>query len=154
MTGMNAASFRKRVRSLVRALGVLDQDHTPCGVPLSLREAYALEAIASAEDARTPFSQSDLQAALGVDKSNVTRLVQDLVSAGRVEQRAAESDGRVRLLRLSAKGRRLARTLDEQSLRRFERIWAHVPASEREGVARALEIFRGALEAVAAGSES
>lgn len=43
---MDANGFRRSVLSLVRALGVLDEARTPCGVDLSVREAYALDAIA------------------------------------------------------------------------------------------------------------
>lgn len=144
---MDPATFRHRVRSLVRALGVLDDARTPCGLDLSVREAYALDAIAGAEAAGTPFSQSDLQAALAIDKSNVTRLVQQLVADGRVEQRAAEADARVRLLHLTTKGRRVARSVEEASLRRFASVIARIPARERNDVLHALEVFRVALEA-------
>jgi DNA-binding MarR family transcriptional regulator len=142
---MDAADFRHSVRALVRALGVLDEARTPCGVDISVRHAYALAAIARAEAARRPFSQSDLQGALGIDKSNVTRLIQQLVSDGRVAQRAAEADGRVRFLHLTAKGRRVARTVEDQSLQRFAAVLARIPSAEREAVARALDVFRAAL---------
>jgi DNA-binding MarR family transcriptional regulator len=144
---MDASQFRQSVRHLVRALGVLDEARTPCGVDVSVREAYALDAISRAELAGTPLSQTDLQSSLGVDKSNVTRLVQQLVAEGRVEQRAAEADARVRLLHLTAKGRRVARTLEERSLQRFAAVAARIPAGERAAVLRALAVFRAALDA-------
>jgi DNA-binding MarR family transcriptional regulator len=143
---MDAGEFRRSVRGLVRALGVLDETRTPCGTDLSVREAYALEAIGSAEAAGTPLSQSDLHGALGIDKSNVTRLVQQLVLAGRAEQCSEDEDGRVRRLRLTAKGRRATRTVDEQSLRRFSAVLRRIPASERNAVQGALETLRAALE--------
>jgi DNA-binding MarR family transcriptional regulator len=146
---MDATGFRAQVRNLVRALGVLDETRTPCGLEVSVREAYALDAIASAEAASAPLSQTDLQRALGIDKSNVTRLVQQLVADGRVEQREAEVDSRVRLLHVTAKGRRLARKIEEASLSRFEAVMERIAADERELVVRALDVFRGALEAVA-----
>jgi DNA-binding MarR family transcriptional regulator len=143
---MNAKDFRRSVRNLVRALGVLDEARTPCGVDVSVREAYALDAISVGEGAGAPLSQSDLQAALGIDKSNVTRLVQQLVAEGRVEQRTGEEDGRVRHLHLTAKGRRVAHNVDEQSLRRFVGVLERIPAKERGSVLQAIETFRAALE--------
>jgi DNA-binding MarR family transcriptional regulator len=143
---MDAIQFRRSVRSLVRALGVLDEARTPCGVDISVREAHALDAIATAEAAGSPLSQSDLQTALNVDKSNVTRVVQQLVAEGRVEQRTGQDDGRVRKLHLTAKGRRVARTVEEQSLERFAAVLDRIPASERNSVARAIDAFRVALE--------
>jgi DNA-binding MarR family transcriptional regulator len=147
---MDASGFRRSVRSLVRALGLLDESRTPCGANLSVREAYALDAIATAEASGSALSQSELQTALNVDKSNVTRVVQQLVAAGRVEQRTGEDDGRVRRLYLTAKGRRVARTVEEQSLQRFAAVLARIPAGERHEVARAIEKFRAALEDTAA----
>ena len=144
---MDAAQLRQGARSLVRALGVFDEARTPCGVDVSVREAYALDAILRAEAGGAALSQSDLQLALGVDKSNVTRLVQQLVAEGRVEQRAAEIDARVRHLHLTAKGRRVARTVEDQSLKRFAAVVARIPAGERAAVLRALEVFRAALDA-------
>lgn len=143
---MDANDFRRSVRNLVRALGVLDEARTPCGVDVSVREAYALDAIGAGEAAGAPLSQSDLQTTLGVDKSNVTRVVQQLVAEGRVEQRTGEEDGRVRRLHLTAKGRRVARNVEDQSLRRFAHVLARIPAEERANVLHALETFRAALE--------
>lgn len=144
---MDPSGFRRSVRSLVRALGVLDEARTPCGVDVSVREAYALDAIGVGEASGAPLSQSELQAALGIDKSNVTRVVQQLVADGRIEQRTGEEDGRVRRLHLTAKGRRIARNIEEQSLRRFSEVLARIPATERASVMQALELFRAALEA-------
>lgn len=142
---MDANDFRSSVRGLVRALGVLDEARTPCGVEVSVREAYALDAINAGEAAGSALSQSDLQAALGIDKSNVTRVVQQLVTDGRIEQRTSADDARVRRLHLTAKGRRVVRNIEEQSLRRFSDVLARIPASERANVVRAIEVFRLAL---------
>jgi DNA-binding MarR family transcriptional regulator len=146
---MDANDFRRSVRGLVRALGVLNEARTPCGVDVSVREAYALDAISTGEDAGAALSQSDLQAALGIDKSNVTRVVQQLVTDGRIEQRTSADDARVRRLHLTAKGRRVVRNIEEQSLRRFSEVLERIPASERAKVVRAIELFRVALTAEA-----
>jgi DNA-binding MarR family transcriptional regulator len=148
---MDANDFRRSVRGLVRALGVLDEARTPCGVDISVREAYALDAISTGEDCGAALSQSDLQAALGIDKSNVTRVVQQLVTDGRIEQRTSADDARVRRLHLTGKGRRVVRNIEEQSLRRFSEVLGRIPASERANVVRAIELFRVAL--IAEGGE-
>lgn len=143
---MDPKVFRDSVRTLVRALGVLEDARTPCGVDLSVREAYALDAIHSGEAAGSPLSQSELQETLGIDKSNVTRLVQHLVAERRVEQRTSEEDGRVRRLHLTAKGRRIAREVEEQSLRRFSSVLERIAENQRAAVLRAIETFRAALD--------
>lgn len=146
---VDARDFRDQMRSLVRALGLLDDSRTPCGVDISVREAFALGTLLRADLGSAP-SQSDLQESLNIDKSNVTRLVQRLTSNGWVEQRPG-SDGRVRTLHLTAKGRRLAGRLEESSVRRFQGVLAKIPSAERDAVLRAVEVLRVALECSTAG---
>jgi DNA-binding MarR family transcriptional regulator len=143
---MEPLPFRSVVRALVRALGVLDDARTPCGAELSVREAYALTALRAAEAQAALITQTELQTVLGVDKSNTTRLVQELVASGRLEQRAGEEDRRVRTLHLTAKGRRMAENVEQRSLARFDRVLARIPASEHATVVRSLELLRAALE--------
>lgn len=144
---MDLKRFRDGVRALVRALGVLDAASTPCGLELGVREAYALAALSAAEQAGSPSSQTALQEWLGVDKSNVTRLVQQLVGEGLAEQRVGSEDARVRTLHLTGKGRRMSRRLEEQSTARFAAVLARLPEADHEQIVRALELLRGALDA-------
>jgi DNA-binding MarR family transcriptional regulator len=144
---VDARSFRDRVRALVRALGVLDDARTPCGVDVSVREAFALGALLHASEDDAP-SQSDLQRMLGIDKSNVTRLVQRMIDEVWLEQRAGQ-DARVRTLHLTVKGRKLALRLEETSVQRFRIVLGHLPREERSGVLRSLELLEGALRRVA-----
>jgi DNA-binding MarR family transcriptional regulator len=138
---MDPVTFRDQVRELVRALGVLDDGRTPCGVDISLREAYALTALREAQDC----SQSDLQKALGIDKSNVTRLVQRLSARGYLEQEVSAEDGRVRCLRLSASGRETACRLEELSRARFSAVLARIEPELHPQIERALAVLASAL---------
>ncbi|MGK3960727.1 MarR family winged helix-turn-helix transcriptional regulator [Sorangium sp. So ce118] len=137
--------LRSEVRAFVRGFGLLDEERTPCGVRVAPREAHALAVLAEAERAGVQLSQSDLRRELGVDKSNVTRLIQRLRDDGRVEQDVSEEDGRVRRLRLTAAGRRVAERLEEQSLLRFQSILDAIPCAERAAVVRALHVLNCAL---------
>jgi DNA-binding MarR family transcriptional regulator len=145
---MDPATFRDQVRELVRALGVLDDSRTPCGVDLSLREAYALTALGEATARGQSWSQSDLQRALGIDKSNVTRLVQRLRTQGYLEQEVSPEDGRVRTLRLSEPGRQTAGRLESLSRARFASVLEHIDPAERANLERALEVLARALSHV------
>ena len=83
---------------------------------------------------------------LGIDKSNVTRLVQRLRRERRIEQWQSEDDGRTRILRLTQKGRRLAETIERTSRARFETLLADIPADGRELVLSALALLNAAIE--------
>ncbi|WP_437807416.1 MarR family winged helix-turn-helix transcriptional regulator [Sorangium sp. So ce1078] len=145
---MTTRELRSEVRAFVRGFGLLDEERTPCGVRVAPREAHALTVLADAERAGVQLSQSELRRALGIDKSNVTRLIQRLREDGRVEQDVSEHDGRVRRLRLTSAGRRTAGRLEEQSLLRFQSILDAIPCEERAAVVRALHILNGALSRV------
>jgi DNA-binding MarR family transcriptional regulator len=97
------------------------------------------------ERERRPVIQKDLAAELGIDKSNVTRLVQSLATAGRVERTPSDADGRARLLRLTAKGRRLAESIEAASHRRFDRLLAAIAPTQREAVISALAHLNDAV---------
>ncbi|MDB4985152.1 MAG: transcriptional regulator, MarR family [Myxococcaceae bacterium] len=144
---MDGAVFRDQMRALMRALGVFDEARTPCGVDISVREAFALGVLLRSDEA-SRLTHSDLQRALSVDKSNITRLVQQLVNSGMVEQRVGV-DERVRTLHLTAKGRKLAGRLNERSVERFRAVLTKVPRDERRNLLRAVDLLRKALEDVA-----
>lgn len=137
--------LREHVQRFVRGFGLLAEDSTPCGTPLSPREAHALMTLLERERQGTPLQQTELGAVLGIDKSNVTRLVQRLSSAGRVEQTQSELDGRARLLRLTAKGKRLAESVEASSRQRFATLLAQVPAGRRKQVIAAMQLLAEAL---------
>lgn len=145
--------LRSEVRAFVRGFGLLDEERTPCGVQVAPREAHALTVLADAERAGEHLSQSDLRRALGIDKSNVTRLIQRLRDDGRVEQDVSEEDGRVRRLRLTSTGRRVAGRLEEQSLLRFQALVDAIPCEERAAVVRALHALNRALSRVTRATE-
>lgn len=150
---MTTRELRSEVRAFVRGFGLLDEERTPCGVRVAPREAHALTVLADAERAGEHLSQSDLRRALGIDKSNVTRLIQRLRDDGRVEQDVSEEDGRVRRLRLTSAGRRMAGRIEEQSLLRFQAIVDAIPCDERAAVVRALHALNRALSRVTRATE-
>lgn len=142
----DAQRLRQQVQRFVRQFGLLEEEATPCGAPVSPREAHALLLLHEREGG-PPLVQADLAPALGIDKSNVTRLVQRLCAAGRVEQVASERDGRARCLRLTARGRRAAEALERSSSQRFQQVLAGIPARERGGVLAALRLLNDAVSA-------
>jgi MarR family transcriptional regulator for hemolysin len=91
-------------------------------------------------------TQQELGEALGIDKSNVARLCAKLQRAGHATQQRSVSDGRARLLALTAAGRRLAERVQAASRDQFARLLAALPSDEtRASVVAALQALNGAL---------
>jgi DNA-binding MarR family transcriptional regulator len=130
-----AKRLRTSVHAFVRSFGLLASDRTPCGSAIPLSCAYALVHLLGDSEP----TQQQLGDVLHIDKSNVARLCAKMEAEGWIVQRRAEHDGRVRLLSLTAKGRRVAEKVETNSRARFERLLAAVPPHEREVLLPALE---------------
>jgi DNA-binding MarR family transcriptional regulator len=140
-----AHRLRAEVQAFVRGFGLLSERETPCGQPVPAREAHCLMVLLEHDRRQQPVQQKQLQEELGIDKSNVTRLIQRLRDARRVEQVPFQGDGRARVLRLSARGRRLAETIERSSRERFGSLFASIPPERRALVIEALEVLNQAL---------
>jgi DNA-binding MarR family transcriptional regulator len=137
--------LRRLVQAFVRDFGLLAQDSTPCGKPLASSYAHALMILL---DAERPLSQKVLADALGIDKSNVTRLCQKMEAEGQIEVERGDDDGRVRLLILTPRGTKLAREVEQASKDRFALLLKAVPAAERSRVFAGLEVLSKAVTAL------
>jgi DNA-binding MarR family transcriptional regulator len=141
-TTTTPAELRRLVQAFVRDFGLLSQDATPCGKPVATSHAHALMILL---DETRSLSQKDLADALGLDKSNVTRLCQRMEAEGQIEQVRGEQDARVRLLKLTARGTKLAREIEQSSKDRFASLLKAVPPSERARVFEGLEVLSKAV---------
>lgn len=130
------------MQTFVRDFGLLAQDATPCGKPLATSHAHALMILL--DDTRS-LSQKDLADELGLDKSNVTRLCQKMEGEGQIEQVRGAEDARVRLLKLTVRGTKLAREIEQYSKDRFATLLKAVPASERARLFEGLELLSKAV---------
>jgi DNA-binding MarR family transcriptional regulator len=114
-------------------------DAVAAGLPGGHR-AYQVLAAAARDE---PGSQAALAHLLGIDRTVMTYLLDDLVRAGLVERQPDPDDRRNRRVVLTAHGRAVLSDLDE----RFRRAEQHLLAGLD---AEAQQTFRGLLCAVAA----
>jgi DNA-binding MarR family transcriptional regulator len=153
-SAQTAAAGPDRLRSLVqqftRSFGLLAAEQTPCGMPLSTSHAHALLVLLESARADMPVTQQELGMALGIDKSNVTRLCAKIERTGHLTQTRSPVDGRARVLALTTKGRRLAERVESSSRGRFAELLAALPARSRANVMNSLETLNGAIRALRA----
>jgi len=86
---------------------------------MSISNAYALLELFDSDE---PMTISLLAEKLAIDRTNVSRLCARMEKAGDLVRQAHPDDGRALALRLTAQGRRLARSVDESSAGHFARI--------------------------------
>lgn len=83
---------------------------------MSIPHAYALLELLHAGETMTI---SRIAEKLAIDRTNVSRLCARMEEAGELARQAHPEDGRARALRLTAHGKKLARSVDESSARHF-----------------------------------
>lgn len=136
-----APVLQARLIALIRALGLLESDRTPCGQPVSPSVAHALTELA----ARPSLTQTELAGRLRLEKSTVSRLVSQLEGRGWVERRRAEHDGRVLLLTLTDPGRELAAQIGASRAAFFSRLSERIPPNRHDELSGAIALLIEAL---------
>jgi DNA-binding MarR family transcriptional regulator len=134
---LTAAALQARLMALIRALGLLESERTPCGQPLSPSAAHALAELSGG----APLTQSQLGSRLRLEKSTISRLVGQLEERGWVERRRAEHDGRVLLLALTDQGRQMADQVASSRAAYFARLCERIPPARQGELSDALEML-------------
>ncbi len=146
----NPQKLRESFHALIRRFGLLDSDRTPCGQPVAVSHAHALMELLH----NSCTKQGDLARSLGLSKSAVSRMVDQLEQRGWTERRLDNEDGRIRHLTLTAKGLRLAQKIDLTSIARFSAMLEGVPLAARAQVIASLEILYHAIPVQAQDEQS
>jgi DNA-binding MarR family transcriptional regulator len=94
-----------------------------------------------------PVPLAELSRRIGFDKSWTSRAVDHLVQDGLVEKVPSQSDHRMVRISLSAIGEQRVRDLNRTLNGLSQRVLERIPASEHEGVQKALSLLLVALQA-------
>ena len=137
----DVSALQDRMMALVHAFGLHQPDRTPCGRPVPVSEAHTLAALAE----QAPMSQQELGSRLRLEKSTVSRLVQQMETHGWVARGDDERDGRVVRLSLTEQGRQTAADLAAARAAKFARLVAAIPDGQRAVVLSSLSILVEAL---------
>ncbi|HIF20504.1 MAG TPA: MarR family transcriptional regulator [Gemmatimonadetes bacterium] len=147
---MKAASQTQELRStvqlFVRHLGLLDVRRTPCGQPLSVAQAHALMFLRARPPEEAPPTQQVLADYLRLNKSTVTRLLQQLKSRHLVRLETCPSDKRAKRIHLTEQGRQTAANVDRTSQDLFSAVLRNLPEASREGVIQAVQELTRAIQ--------
>ncbi|MDF2510112.1 MAG: grhR [Microbacterium sp.] len=115
------------------------------GVPLDMQVARTDVRrdllLAMVEEADGSLSVNALAAALGMERTSVSRLAASCVSEGLLERVASQSDGRSITLRLTPQGREVLAGARHQQRRAFEYITRQWDDDERLEFARLLHKY-------------
>lgn len=134
-------AVRASSRELVRELGFMQA--TLAATPHSASAVHALLEIGAHEG----MTSAQLVQVLGLDKSSVSRMLAKLVAAQEVREAAARDDGRVKRLRLTAKGRKTVERIHAFGQAQVSNAFQRLNPSQQQAVAQGLSAYAGALRA-------
>lgn len=137
--------FREYTRQLECHLGNMNQaDCCCCGV--SKTQCFLI-----VEIGRKPgISVKELAEILHVDKSGVSRSVEELVQKGFVERIASKEDRRFVTLSLLPKGQERFEKIENDMYVKFKEIFEQIPSEKQKQVIEALKLYNEACESVEA----
>jgi DNA-binding MarR family transcriptional regulator len=127
--------LQRRMVAFVRAFGLHRPDETPCGAPVPVSEAHALTVLAE----QGPSSQRKLSEALGLTKSTISRLVDQLEQRGWARRSTDQGDARQRLVDLTNEGAKVAAGIATRRADRMAQVLDRIPEADRASVLAALD---------------
>jgi DNA-binding MarR family transcriptional regulator len=135
--------LRTTVQKFIRHFGILEQSITPCGYSLSLSQVFALQELES-----KTLSVGVLADILLLDRSSVSRLVDQLVKANFVLRVTNENNRRETLLSLTEKGRTTIHKVRQQSVHFYGNILQDVPENDQRMIVDGFKTFTTAITRV------
>jgi DNA-binding MarR family transcriptional regulator len=137
---LNVNTLRELLRLLIRNLGILEKDEASC-CGVTIGQCHTIVEIGRAKKT----SLNDLAQILSLDKSTMSRNINNLVNQGLVERKPDESDRRYIKLQLTDSGKEIFKTIEEGMNNYYENVLKSIPNSKRGQVIESLNLL---LEAV------
>ncbi|SFP85467.1 MarR family winged helix-turn-helix transcriptional regulator [Caldicoprobacter faecalis] len=132
--------LRELIRVLVRNLGILEKSNASCcGVTIS--QCHAIVEIGRSGE----VSLNELAELLALDKSTMSRTINNLVEDGLVIRELDPEDRRYAKIKLTDKGIKIFKNIEESMDRYYKAIFNSVPEEKREQVLDSLKLL---IEAV------
>ena len=134
--------FRENTRRLEMNLGNINKsDCCCCGI--SDTQCFILVEIGRKPD----ISVKELAGILRLDKSGISRMVEELVQKEFVERKPSKEDRRYVVLNLTVKGSERFNQIENNMNIKFKSILDRIPEEKRNQVTEALELYNVACEA-------
>ena len=134
--------FRENTRRLEMNLGNINKsDCCCCGI--SDTQCFILVEIGRKPD----ISVKELDGILRLDKSGISRMVEELVKKEFVERKPSKEDRRYVVLNLTVKGSERFNQIENNMNIKFKSILDRIPEEKRNQVIEALELYNVACEA-------
>lgn len=141
MVDQGSKNLRELIRILIRKLGLLEKgDASCCGVTIA--QCHAIVEIGRAQK----IALVDLAALLGLDKSTMSRTINNLVEAGFVMRDLDAENRRYVTIQLTDSGTRVFENIEESMGQYYKSIFRSIPEDKRAQVLQSLQLLTDAVK--------
>jgi DNA-binding MarR family transcriptional regulator len=141
MIGESREALSELVRMLVRNLGILERgDASCCGITTT--QCHTLVEIGRIGQG----ALVELASSLCVDKSTMSRTIDNLVEAGYALRDQDSENRRYVAIRLSQSGKQAYESIEESLIAYYDSILESIPEAKREQVLESLRLITDALK--------
>lgn len=141
MINKGTENLRELIRILVRNLGVLEKsDATCCGVTIA--QCHAIVEIGRMKK----ISLVDLADLLGLDKSTMSRTINNLVERGLAVRDLDAENRRYVTIQLTNSGMHVFKNIEESMDKYYKRIFSSIPEDKRSQVIESLKLLTSAVK--------
>lgn len=141
MINQGSETLRELIRILVRDLGILEKsDASCCGVTIT--QCHAVVEIGR----KGKISLVDLAGLLGLDKSTMSRTINNLVESDLVLRDLDSENRRYVIIQLTENGRNVFKNIEESMNGYYKSIFNSIPENKRRQVMESLQLLTNAVE--------
>ncbi|MDF2858821.1 MAG: MarR family transcriptional regulator [Neobacillus sp.] len=141
MINQGSQNLRELIRVLVRNLGILEKsDASCCGVTIA--QCHAIVEIGRAKR----IALIDLADLLGLDKSTMSRTINNLVEAGLAVRDLDAEDRRYITIQLTDSGKNVFENTEESMETYYKSIFSSISEDKREQVLESLQLLTDAVK--------
>ena len=134
------STLRELLRSLIRSLGVLTKSDASSG-GISIAQCHALVEIGR----KGKINLNDLADILDLDKSTMSRTINNLVNAGLAVRDLDEHDHRYVVIQLTQSGLSAFESTETDMESYYQSVFDRIPEDKREQVLESLALLTTAL---------
>jgi len=141
MINQGSETLRELIRILVRDLGILEKsDISCCGVTLT--QCHAVVEIGR----KGKISLVDLAGLLGLDKSTMSRTINNLVELDLVLRDLDTGNRRYVIIQLTENGKKIFKNIEDSMNGYYKSIFNSIPENKRNQVMESLQLLTNAVE--------
>lgn len=138
---MSFSQFRETIRVIVRNLGVLEKDESSC-CGVTIGQCHAIVEIGRAGE----IALNDLADLLNLDKSTMSRTVNNLVESDFAVRDLDSEDRRYVKIKLTEKGHQSFIRIEKTMEQYYQDVLLSIPENKRAQVIESLQLLLEALK--------